>query len=85
MVKGIIYDLEASENYLMWFMTFYGPDHNVFKGGEFKCLIDFNQNYPIEPPKVKFETKIYHPAVNQEDGTIAMWPIIENWNEKKGA
>jgi ubiquitin-conjugating enzyme E2 D len=37
-------------------------------------------DYPFKPPKIKFVTKIYHPAV-QEDGTFCI-PILtdEKWS-----
>jgi ubiquitin-conjugating enzyme E2 D len=41
--------------------------------------IDFPEDYPIEPPKVKFTKKIYHCNVSAEGG-ICMPMIDDLWN-----
>jgi len=40
--------------------------------------IDFPESYPIEPPKVKFTTKIYHCNVSAEGG-IYMPMLKDEW------
>ena len=32
--------------------------------------IDFSQDYPYKPPKIRFDTKIYHPNVKKDTGEI---------------
>lgn len=41
--------------------------------------IDFPAEYPFKPPKITFQTKIYHPNID-EKGQVCL-PIIspENW------
>jgi hypothetical protein len=34
---------------------------NDSQGGCFKTKMTFPQNYPLYPPKMKFETHIFHP------------------------
>lgn len=36
---------------------------SVFAGGIFRLELFLPENYPMEPPKVRFLTKIYHPNI----------------------
>ena len=43
--------------------TFKGPEGTPYEGGVFFVDIVIPQQYPFEPPKMKFETKIWHPNI----------------------
>lgn len=44
--------------------------------------IDITENYPNSPPKITFLTKIFHPGVNPEDGTVCPLFYEKDWNIK---
>jgi len=50
-----------------------------YNKGAFRVRIDFPAEYPFKPPKITFQTKIYHPNID-EKGQVCL-PIIspENW------
>eukprot|EP01121_Diplochlamys_sp_Union-15-3_P022507 TRINITY_DN9609_c0_g1_i1.p1 TRINITY_DN9609_c0_g1~~TRINITY_DN9609_c0_g1_i1.p1 ORF type:complete len:154 (-),score=24.67 TRINITY_DN9609_c0_g1_i1:93-554(-) len=42
-----------------------GPQGSPYEGGVFKLELFLTEQYPMEPPKVRFMTKIYHPNIDK--------------------
>ena len=62
-----------------WEGTIMGPTETVYEGGIFNLDIHFPKNYPFKPPKVRFQTKIYHPNINS-GGFICLDIFKDNWS-----
>ncbi|UJR31840.1 hypothetical protein I4U23_019317 [Adineta vaga] len=41
------------------------PNSNIYKEGSYRIELKLTSKYPIEPPEVRFLTRIYHPNVDQ--------------------
>ena len=67
------------DNIYCWTATIIGPTETVYEGGIFFLTIEFPENYPYKPPKVRFITKIYHPNINSSGG-ICLDILKENWS-----
>jgi ubiquitin-protein ligase len=68
-----------SDDIFSWKATIMGPPGSPYEGGVFFLKINFPQEYPFKPPKVKFETKVYHCNVNAT-GEICMDILKDNWS-----
>ena len=51
-------------------VTVAGPDETPFAGGTFRLELFLPEGYPMEPPKVRFLTKIYHPNIVRVRGAV---------------
>jgi ubiquitin-protein ligase len=71
--------VEIADDLFMWKLLIEGPEGTPFVGGKFIVNVDFSDNYPFKPPKIKFVTKIYHPNVKTDTGEICMQAIESKW------
>lgn len=55
-----------------WLINFELPEYKTL----FNCQV--GPNYPHEPPKVKCETKVYHPNIDLE-GNVCLNILREDW------
>ena len=62
-----------------WEGVLFGPPDSPFQGGVFKVSIQFPADYPFKPPRVTFNTKIYHPNINT-NGFICLDILKQNWS-----
>jgi len=65
-------------NDLLNFKMIICPDEGYYKGGRFSFNFKVGPNYPHEPPKVKCETKVYHPNIDLE-GNVCLNILREDW------
>jgi ubiquitin-conjugating enzyme E2 D/E len=62
-----------------WQATIIGPDETPYEGGVFSLKIAFPSDYPFKPPKITFETRIYHPNINASGG-ICLDILKDQWS-----
>ena len=62
-----------------WAAVIMGPQGSVYQGGVFRLRIRFPPDYPFKPPKITFQTKIYHPNVNEKGG-ICLDILKDQWS-----
>ena len=70
--------IDANDLY-HWSATILGPEKSPYEGGVFFLNIVFPKDYPFKPPKVHFQTKIFHPNINAA-GTICLDILKDKWS-----
>ena len=74
------WDPPGNENIFKWRAIFIGPEGTPYDGGLFEALIEFEEDYPLSPPRVYFKTKIFNCNISSFDGKVCI-SLINNWNE----
>ena len=62
-----------------WQATIAGPEDSPYSGGLFFQNIHFPLDYPFKPPKVTFQTRVYHCNVNTH-GSICLDILKDQWS-----
>ncbi|KAL4204272.1 hypothetical protein AMTRI_Chr01g131290 [Amborella trichopoda] len=67
------------DNIFCWKGTITGSKDTVYEGMIYKLSLSFPTDYPFKPPKVKFETIIFHPNVDTF-GNICLDILQDKWS-----
>lgn len=51
----------TDSNILVWQAVIFGPDDTPWEGGTFSLMMEFTEEYPNKPPKIRFISKVFHP------------------------
>lgn len=62
-----------------WKAVIFGPDETEWEGGIFRLIMEFSEDYPNKPPKVKFLTRMFHPNI-YNDGSICLDILQNMWS-----
>ena len=68
-----------SDDMHQWQATIMGPEGSPYHGGVFYVRIYFPLDYPFKPPKLIFQTKIYHCNINSSGG-ICLDILKDKWS-----
>ncbi|CAL6277534.1 unnamed protein product [Bathycoccus prasinos] len=68
-------------NFFKWKALIPGPRDTIWDQGFYPVTLEFNKEYPVKPPKVKFPEGFYHPNV-YPSGTVCLSILNEeeNWS-----
>lgn len=66
-------------NLYVWLAQITGPSGTPYEGGVFDVRIEFTTEYPFKPPKLKFETMIFHPNISRK-GTVCIDILKKAWS-----
>ena len=69
----------SGDSIFHWEAVIFGPEDSIWEGGIFNLTIDFTEEYPNKPPKVKFTTNVFHPNV-YADGGICLDILKHMWS-----
>jgi ubiquitin-conjugating enzyme E2 G2 len=61
--EGIIAGPMNEDDFFTWEALIIGPSGTDYEGGLFRALLTFPGDYPLNPPKMKFTTPLWHPNI----------------------
>jgi ubiquitin-conjugating enzyme E2 A len=68
------------DNIMIWDAVLPGPDDTPWEGGLFNLVLTFSDEYPNQPPRVKFTTPgVFHPNV-YTNGDICLDILKSSWS-----
>ncbi|CAD52683.1 ubiquitin-conjugating enzyme, putative [Plasmodium reichenowi] len=67
-------------NIFEWVGFIKGPSGTPYEGGHFILDITIPNDYPYNPPKIKFNTKIWHPNISSQTGAICLDVLKNEWS-----
>ena len=73
-------EFEDEDNFNILFVILSGPDCYPWKNGKWKIRIELPEQYPYKSPSVGFVTKIWHPNVCYNSGTICLDVLNTEWS-----
>ncbi|ANQ08917.1 Ubiquitin-conjugating enzyme [Plasmodium coatneyi] len=63
-----------------WVGFIKGPSGTPYEDGHFILDITIPNDYPYNPPKIKFQTKIWHPNISSQTGAICLDVLKNEWS-----
>ncbi|WVQ73193.1 hypothetical protein IAR50_002758 [Cryptococcus sp. DSM 104548] len=71
--------LPDEDNIEVWKVVMLGPPGSPYAQGRFNVNVDFSKDFPFKPPVIKFQTRVYHPNID-DDGSICIGLLkTEQW------
>ena len=71
--------IPSEENVWHFQVSIEGPSDSPYEGGIFHLELFLPEGYPMDPPKVLFKTKIYHPNIDKL-GRVCLDVLKEKWS-----
>jgi len=73
-----------SKSILHWSALLRGPKDTPYENGVFQLSISCGTDYPLTPPSMTFQTRVFHPNVHFRTGDICLDILKKEWSPAWG-
>jgi len=80
---GIAAGPVTEDNFFEWEAVITGPEETPFQDGVFVATLSFPQDYPLNPPSMKFKSDLFHPNI-YSDGRVCISILHPPGNDPMG-
>lgn len=81
--KLLMSDFDAAlvnDNLREFYVCLPGPEDSPYEGGLWKLHVELPEQYPYKSPSIGFETKIFHPNIDESSGSVCLDVINQTWS-----
>lgn len=75
------YKVEMINDEMSEFLVeFHGPRDSLYEGGRWKVRVKLPDEYPYDPPSIRFANRIFHPNIGEMSGTVCLDVLRQTWS-----
>lgn len=63
-----------------FYVKFAAPKDSLYEGGIYRIHVTLPATYPYKSPSIGFQTKIFHPNVDEASGSVCLDVINQTWS-----